>query len=69
MGFIFDGHPDFRRILTDYGFVGYPLRKDFPMMGRVEMFFDVSQWRCVYGSSQLEERVLIARTWPGVDRG
>jgi len=45
------------------------LRKDFPMMGRVEMFFDEAQWRCVYRPNKLEERVLIARTWPGVDRG
>nr|WP_305848791.1 NADH-quinone oxidoreductase subunit C [Mariprofundus micogutta] len=68
-GVIFNHHPDLRRLLTDYGFEGYPLRKDFPLTGRVEMFFDESQWRCVYRPNQLEERVLVERTWPGVDRG
>ena len=68
-GIIFNNHPDLRRLLTDYGFEGYPLRKDFPMTGRVEMFFDDAQWRCVYRPNQLEERILIERTWPGVDRG
>lgn len=68
-GIIFNHHPDLRRLLTDYGFEGYPLRKDFPLTGRVEMFFDETQWRCVYRPNKLENRVLIPKTWPGVDRG
>jgi len=68
-GVIFNHHPDLRRILTDYGFEGYPMRKDFPVEGRVEMFFDEEQWRCVYRPNAVENRVLIPRTWEGVDRG
>ncbi len=68
-GILFVNHPDLRRILTDYGFEGHPLRKDFPLTGRVELFFDDAQWRCVYKPNKLENRVLIPRTWPGVDRG
>ncbi|MDQ6955412.1 MAG: NADH-quinone oxidoreductase subunit C [Mariprofundaceae bacterium] len=68
-GIIFNHHPDLRRLLTDYGFEGHPMRKDFPVVGRAEMFFDEEQWRCVYRPNKVENRVLIQRTWPGVDRG
>ncbi len=68
-GIIFLNHPDLRRILTDYGFSGHPLCKEFPLTGRVEMFFDEAQWRCVYKPNKVENRVLIPKAWPGVDRG
>ncbi|HCS13085.1 MAG: NADH-quinone oxidoreductase subunit C [Zetaproteobacteria bacterium CG06_land_8_20_14_3_00_59_53] len=68
-GIMFVNHPDLRRILTDYGFEGHPLRKDFPLTGRVEMFYDDAQWRCVYKPNKVENRVLIPKSFPGVDRG
>lgn len=68
-GVIFNHHPDLRRLLTDYGFEGHPMRKDFPCVGRAELFFDEQQWRCVYKPNQVENRELIPKTWPGVDRG
>ena len=48
IGIIFDGHPDLRRILTDYGFVGHPFRKDFPLIGNVEVRYDAEQKRVIY---------------------
>ncbi|MGN2252203.1 NADH-quinone oxidoreductase subunit C [Frateuria sp. GZRe12] len=60
-GIIFDGHPDLRRILTDYGFVGHPFRKDFPLIGNVEVRYDAEQQRVVYQPVTIEPRVLVPR--------
>jgi NADH-quinone oxidoreductase subunit C len=61
-GLIFEGHPDLRRILTDYGFVGHPFRKDFPLTGHVEMRYDPDQKRVVYQPVSIEEREITPRT-------
>ena len=60
-GIHFDGHPDLRRILTDYGFVGHPFRKDFPLSGNVEMRYDEEQKRVIYEPVSIEPRVLVPR--------
>ena len=60
-GIVFDGHSDLRRILTDYGFVGHPFRKDFPLSGHVEMRYDASKDRVVYEPVEIEPRVLVPR--------
>jgi NADH-quinone oxidoreductase subunit C len=60
-GILFSGHPDLRRILTDYGFVGHPFRKDFPMIGNVEMRYDPEKARVVYEPVSIEPRVLVPR--------
>ena len=56
-GIIFDGHPDLRRILTDYGFVGHPFRKDFPLCGNVEMRYDEDKKRVIYQPVSIEMRI------------
>ncbi len=60
-GIIFEGHPDLRRLLTDYGFIGHPFRKDFPLVGQVEMHYDEDKKRVVYGPVEIEERNLVPR--------
>ena len=60
-GILYRGHPDLRRILTDYGFVGHPFRKDFPVSGHVEMRYDPESRRVVYEPVSIEPRVLVAR--------
>jgi NADH-quinone oxidoreductase subunit C len=60
-GIIFDGHLDLRRILTDYGFIGHPFRKDFPTTGHVEMRYDPDQKRVIYQPVTIEPRELVPR--------
>jgi len=60
-GIVFTGHPDLRRILTDYGFVGNPFRKDFPLSGHVEMRYDPEQQRVIYQPVSIEPREVTPR--------
>ena len=60
-GVVFEGHPDLRRILTDYGFMGHPFRKDFPISGHVEMRYDPVQRRVVYQPVTIEPREIVPR--------
>jgi NADH-quinone oxidoreductase subunit C len=60
-GILFRGHPDLRRLLTDYGFIGHPFRKDFPLIGNVEVRYDAAQQRVVYEPVTIEARTLVPR--------
>ncbi|MDA8383076.1 MAG: NADH-quinone oxidoreductase subunit C [Betaproteobacteria bacterium] len=60
-GILFENHPDLRRLLTDYGFVGHPFRKDFPLSGHVEMRYDPDERRVVYQPVSIEPRELVPR--------
>ena len=60
-GIVFEGHPDLRRILTDYGFIGHPFRKDFPLSGNVEMRYDAEQRRVVYQPVTIDPREITPR--------
>jgi NADH-quinone oxidoreductase subunit C len=60
-GIVFEGHPDLRRILTDYGFVGHPFRKDFPLSGYVEMRYDPDQRRVIYQPVTIDPREVTPR--------
>jgi len=61
-GIVFRGHPDLRRLLTDYGFIGHPFRKDFPLIGNVEMRYDPEKGRVVYEPVSIEPRTLVPKT-------
>jgi NADH-quinone oxidoreductase subunit C len=60
-GILFEGHPDLRRIMTDYGFIGHPFRKDFPLTGNVEVAYDAEKGRVAYQPVTIEERTLVPR--------
>ena len=68
LGIHFDGHTDLRRLLTDYGFIGHPFRKDFPLVGNVEMRYDPKKKRVIYEPVTIEPRVLVPRVIRNIAR-
>ncbi|OYV54746.1 MAG: NADH-quinone oxidoreductase subunit C [Legionella sp. 21-45-4] len=60
-GFLFEDHPDLRRILTDYGFIGHPFRKDFPLSGQVEMRYDAALKKVIYEAVEIEPRITVPK--------
>jgi len=60
-GLLYEGHEDLRRILTDYNFVGHPFRKDFPLVGHVEMRYDATERRCIYEPVTIEQRINVPK--------
>ncbi|MGQ0657831.1 MAG: NADH-quinone oxidoreductase subunit C [Chromatiales bacterium] len=67
-GILFEGHPDLRRLLTDYGFIGHPFRKDFPLEGNVEVRYDPEKKRVIYQPVTIENRVLVPKVIRQDDR-
>ncbi len=68
-GILFNGHPDLRRVLTDYGFIGHPFRKDFPVSGHVEMRYDATLQKVIYEPVQIEPRTLVPKVIRKCDEG
>ena len=67
-GILFDGHPDLRRILTDYGFIGYPFRKDFPLVGNIQIRYDSNIKRIIQEPVDISPRVLVPKVIRGKNK-